>query len=52
MHRPHTPHVRPFLFVGSLLLFIASTWDAGWTVATSIGLSLCWGWWVVGTLCT
>jgi hypothetical protein len=29
MHRPHTPHVRPFLFVGSLLPFIGSTWGAG-----------------------
>lgn len=37
MHRPHVPHVRPFLFVGSLLCFIGSTWGMGWAVATAVG---------------
>jgi hypothetical protein len=50
MHRPHTPNIRPFLFVGSLLCFIGSTWGMGWAIATAAGLVLCWGWWGVGPL--
>jgi hypothetical protein len=50
MHRPHVPHVRPFLFVGSLLLFVGSTWGVKWAIVTATGLALCWGWLVAGTL--
>jgi hypothetical protein len=52
MHRPHALRVRPFLFVGSLWLFIGSTWGVGWAIATAIGLMLFCGWWVVGALDT
>jgi hypothetical protein len=52
MHRPYVPHVRPFLFVGSLLLFIGSTWGAGWAIASTVGLMLFCGWWVVAALDT
>ena len=52
MHRPHAPHVRPFPFVGSLLCFIGSTWGVGWAIASTVGLMLLCGWWVVGALDT
>jgi hypothetical protein len=50
MYRPYSSNVRPFLSVGSLLLFIGGTWGAKWAVATAIGLMLFCGWWVVATL--
>jgi hypothetical protein len=52
MHRPQEPHVRPFLFVGSLWLFIGSTWGVGWATASTVALGLFCGWWVVGALDT
>jgi hypothetical protein len=52
MHRPHAPNFRPFLFVGSLWLFIGSTWGVGWAIATAVGLILLCGWCVVGALDT
>jgi hypothetical protein len=52
MHRPHAPNIRPFLFVGSLWLFINSTCGVGWAIASTVGLILLCGWWVVGALNT
>ena len=38
MQPPHSPDFRPLLFIGSLWLFIGSTWGVGWAVATTVGL--------------
>jgi hypothetical protein len=45
-----SPDYRPLVFISSLFLFIGSTWGVWWAIANSVGLGLCWGWWVVGTL--
>lgn len=47
-----SPDYRPLMFISSLFLFIGSTWGVGWAIASTVGLMLLCGWWVVGALDT
>jgi len=40
------------MFISSLLLFMGSTCGVGWAIASTVGLILLCGWWVVGALDT